>query len=79
MIGLVSSARHFFVTLCNEGPVDEIENDSDFSLLLPNHNDECKDDYHSADGVTLNQIKEKFAETTDLSERILLLTLAPKS
>ena len=45
--------------------------------LWPNHNEECKNDYH-AEGVDV-QIKEKFVETTDPSEKILLLTLAPIS
>ena len=50
------------------GPADEVENDPDFSLL-PNHNDECKDDYHAAVVELLNQIKENFSETTDPSTK----------
>ena len=62
----------------NDGSVDEIENDPDFSLS-PNYNDECKNDYYVAGVEVVNQMKEKFAESTDLSEKILLLTLLPRS
>ena len=62
----------------NEGPVEEMENNFDF-LLSPNDNDECMDDCHAAGHEVINQIKEKLAETTDPSEKILLLILAPKS
>ena len=39
----------------------------------------CYDPDHSAALEVFNQVKEKFKSSTNASERILLLTLAPKS
>lgn len=40
---------------------------------------ECNDGYHHAGVEVLEQIKEKFHNSTSSSEKLLLLTLAPKS
>lgn len=59
----------------------ETDTDSDFDFPAQNKKqkiENCYNEYCKAGITTLNQIKEKYRESKSKSERILLLTLAPK-
>lgn len=57
----------------------ESDNDSDFVIKNKKQKlESCNNDYCKAGITTLNQIKERFFQSKSISDRIFLLTLAPK-